>query len=81
MEEGSDDGEPWCKTTARPWGLATQKESPNDRAKRRLANGEGAVAAYLGMGKSYEKRGSFGWPVAFIGGGEREGCCHPARRR
>jgi hypothetical protein len=41
-------------------------------ATRWLASGEGGVAAYLSEGKSYTKGGSFGQPVAFIDGGERE---------
>jgi hypothetical protein len=42
------------------------------REKRRLAGREGATTAYLDVGKSYEKRGSFNRLIAFIRGGERE---------
>jgi hypothetical protein len=60
-EEGADDGESWGKTIARPWGLATWKESPNGEVKRWLACGKAAAATYLGMGKSCDKKGgSFG---------------------
>jgi hypothetical protein len=37
-----------------------QKESPNGGAEQRLAGGEGAAAAHLGIGKKWQKGGSFG---------------------
>jgi hypothetical protein len=51
------------------------------REKRRLAGREEATTAYLDVGKSYEKRGSFNRLIAFIRGGEREGCHGPTHRQ
>jgi hypothetical protein len=69
VEDGADDGEFWGKTTSRPWGLATWKESPNGGAKRWLAGG---VLPQCGE-KLREKGWKLQLPWPFIGGGER-GC-------
>jgi hypothetical protein len=39
--------------------------------ERRLAGGEGEVAVYLGVGKSYEESVNFGRLIAFMLEGER----------
>jgi hypothetical protein len=50
-----DDHDSWGNTTTQPQALATRQESLNGREEQLLASDEGATAAYLGMGKSYEK--------------------------
>jgi hypothetical protein len=60
-----DDHDSWGNTTAQPQALATRQESLNGREEQLLASDEGAVAAYLGMGKSYEKERKLR-SVAFI---------------
>jgi hypothetical protein len=67
-----DDRDSWSKTTAQPRELATQEESPNGRAERRLAGSEGAAAAYLGTGKSYKKERKLGPAGHFYTQEERE---------
>jgi hypothetical protein len=75
-----DDHDSWGNTTAQPQALATRQESLNGREEQLLASDEGAVAAYLGMGKSYEKERKLR-SVAFIPRRRERGVCGPARQR
>jgi hypothetical protein len=56
VEEGADDSESWGKTTAQPWGLPMQKESPNGGVKRRIADGEEAQRLTSAWEKAARKR-------------------------
>jgi hypothetical protein len=58
MEETTDDGETWGKTTARTQGLATQKESWIGTAEWQLADGEYGGGLPRSRGKSYRKEES-----------------------
>jgi hypothetical protein len=77
----ADDRDSWGKTTTQPWELATREESPNGGAERWLAGSEGAVAAYLNVGKTVKRGGSLDRSVAFIPRRRERGVCGLARRR
>jgi hypothetical protein len=72
MEDTTDDGETWDKTTARSRRLATRKESSNGTAEQWLAGDERAAVAHLGIGEKAIKGVEASAKRVFIGGGERE---------
>jgi hypothetical protein len=80
VEEWVDDAKTWGKTTARTRGLARHEKSPNGEANQRLADGEGAVVAYLSVGEKQRKGGGFGQPVVFIPRRRERGVCGLARQ-
>jgi hypothetical protein len=72
MEDTTDDGDTWDKTTARSRRLATRKESSNGTAEQWLAGDERAAVAHLGIGEKAIKGVEASAKRVFIGGGERE---------
>jgi hypothetical protein len=69
-EELADDAKTWVNRSAMKWRSTICEESPNGRAKRRLAGDERRGVLTSVMEKNGEWGGSFGRPTVFIAEGE-----------